>query len=425
LAIDRSGNRKYCQNLSIEKIVREEMMPILIELQHGPRAGAQLIEIVERKGLGHPDTICDMLSERLSVALSKHYLDQFGIVLHHNVDKALLVAGRSKPAFGGGRILEPIHMFLAGRVTTEVRGRSVPVRQLAEESAVVWLRENMHALDPQAGIRLHCMVQPGSPELVGVYMRQRETGLFLANDTSCGVGFAPLTDLERIVLAVEQRLNEPLFKGEFPETGEDIKVMGLRQRDRITLTLSCAFVSRFLKDISSYCDAKDRLRVVALETARRLTNNEVVAQVNTADDVASGSIYLTVSGTSAEAGDDGQTGRGNRANGLITPYRPMTLEAMAGKNPITHVGKLYNAAALRLANAIVAEVPGITDAECYLVSQIGVPIDRPCVVHVRVRHHEEVLSRDAENCIRGVAEREVAAIPELWKSFLVRVISVA
>lgn len=128
---------------------------------------------------------------------------------------------------------------------------------------------------------------------------------------------------------------------------------------------------------------------------------------------------------SAEAGDDGQTGRGNRANGLITPCRPMTLEALAGKNPVTHVGKLYNAAASRLAAAIVAEVPGITEAECYLVSQIGVPVDRPRIAHLRVRCQEGVLSSETEDRIRAVAEREISGIPSLWKSFLTQTISVA
>jgi len=400
-------------------------MQIITEMQEGPWAGARPIEIVERKGLGHPDTICDMLSEQLSVALSKHYLDQFGLILHHNVDKALLAAGRSEPAFGGGRILEPIEIFLSGRATTEFHGKNVPVRILAEESATAWLRENMHALTAAMDVRFHCLVRPGSPELVDLFARQRDEGVFLANDTSCGAGFAPLTDLERIVLAVERKLNAPQFKAEFPETGEDIKVMGVREHDRITLTISCAFVGRFLRDIAAYRDARDHLLATALATARSTTGHEVAAYVNAADDISIGSVYLTVTGTSAEAGDDGQTGRGNRANGLITPCRPMTLEALAGKNPVTHVGKLYNAAASRLAAAIVAEVPSITETECYLVSQIGVPVDRPRIAHLRVRCQEGVLSSEAEDRIRAVAAREISNIPSLWKSFLTQTISVA
>ena len=400
-------------------------MEVQIEVHGGSWAGTRPVEIVERKGLGHPDTICDMLSEQLSVALSTKYLDEFGLVLHHNVDKALLAAGRAEPAFGGGRVVEPIDIYLSGRATSEVRGKTVPVRKLAEETATAWLRENMHALAPDTDVRIHCLVRPGSPDLIDLFMRQRDEGVFLANDTSCGAGFAPLTDLERVVLAVERRLNALKFKAEFPETGEDIKVMGVREQERVALTVSCAFIGRFLRDISAYNEAKDRLLQAALQTASSETPFGVSVQVNAADDIAKGSVYLTVAGTSAEGGDDGQTGRGNRANGLITPCRPMTLEALAGKNPITHVGKLYNAAATRLAASIVAEVPGIAEAECYLVSQIGMPIDRPRMTYLRVCCHEGDLSSDTESAIRAIAEREIAGVPQLWKSFLKQSMSVS
>ena len=400
-------------------------MEVQIEVHGGPWAGTRPVEIVERKGLGHPDAICDMLSEQLSVALSRKYLDEFGLILHHNVDKALLAAGRAEPAFGGGRIVEPIDIYLSGRATSEVHGKTIPVRKLAEETATAWLRENMHALAPDTDVRIHCLVRPGSPDLVDLFMRQRDEGVVLANDTSCGAGFAPLTDLERVVLEVERRLNAPQFKAEFPETGEDIKVMGVREHQRIALTVSCAFIGRFLRDMSAYNDAKERLRTTAFEMASSVTGCEVAVRVNAADDITNGSVYLTVTGTSAEAGDDGQTGRGNRANGLITPCRHMTLEALAGKNPVTHVGKLYNAAASRLAAAIVAELPGIAEAECYLVSQIGAPIDRPRMTYLRVCCHEGVLSPDTEDGIRAIAEREVAGVPSLWKSFLQQTMSVS
>jgi S-adenosylmethionine synthetase len=390
----------------------------------GPWAGARRVEIVERKGLGHPDTICDMLSEQLSVALCRRYLDEFGLVLHHNVDKALLVAGSAEPDFRGGRLLEPIDIYLSGRATTNVRGKTIPVGAIAEEVGKAWLRQNMHALAPEADVRLHCLVRPSSPDLVELFMRQRDEGILLANDTSCGVGFAPLTELERVVLAVEKGLNAPAFKARLPATGEDVKVMGVREHHRITLTVSCALIGRFLEDIEAYRDTKDRLRCATSEIVGRLTDKEAQVHVNVADDIANSSVYLTVTGTSAEAGDDGQTGRGNRANGLITPGRPMTLEALAGKNPITHVGKLYNAAAMRIAAAIVAEIPDVTEAECYLASQVGTPIDRPHMTYLRVSR-EGVLGSKAEDEIRAVCEREIASIPLLWKSFLTQSLAVA
>ncbi|MGI9403579.1 MAG: methionine adenosyltransferase [Hyphomicrobium sp.] len=400
-------------------------MSIQIERRYGPSPGDRPVEIVERKGLGHPDTICDMLSEKFSVVLSKYYLERFGFVSHHNVDKALLSAGQSEPAFGGGRILKPIDLYLSGRATIAFKGERVPVREIAEKVVASWFGQHMHAFDAATGIRVHCLAQPGSSDLTELFVRQREHGIFLANDTSIGVGFAPLSELERVVLLVEKTLNSAQFKQRFPETGEDIKVMGVREHDRMTLTIACAFIGRFLPEVHAYRDAKEQLRAAALQTARRITAREVVVDVNTADDISAGEVYLTVTGTSAEAGDDGETGRGNRANGLITPYRPMTLEAVAGKNPITHVGKLYSTASNDIASALVAEVPGVSEAECLLVSQIGTPIDRPRLVHLRVTCDEKTPPPDIEDKIRSLTEREMARIPELWKSFLAAAISVA
>jgi S-adenosylmethionine synthetase len=119
--------------------------------------------------------------------------------------------------------------------------------------------------------------------------------------------------------------------------------------------------------------------------ARRETDLAVEVEVNTGDDPERGIVYLTVTGTSAEAGDDGEAGRGNRVNGLITPYRPMTLESVAGKNPVTHVGKLYNLAAGLVAASLVDELPGVVEAECRLVSQIGRPVHDPQLADVRLR----------------------------------------
>jgi S-adenosylmethionine synthetase len=86
------------------------MSNLLLELMQESPVGSRPVEIVERKGLGHPDTICDMVSERFSVALSRHYLELCGSILHHNVDKALLVGGQAAPAFGGGDVLQPIEI---------------------------------------------------------------------------------------------------------------------------------------------------------------------------------------------------------------------------------------------------------------------------------------------------------------------------
>src|SRR5215470_13848140 len=88
------------------------MSPMVIEyLPHIP-VSQQQIELVERKGLGHPDSICDALMEAISVALCQTYLDATGRVLHHNIDKGLLVAGQTSPALGGGTVNAPMHLIV-------------------------------------------------------------------------------------------------------------------------------------------------------------------------------------------------------------------------------------------------------------------------------------------------------------------------
>ncbi len=345
---------------------------------------SQPVEIVERKGIGHPDTICDALAEELSRTLCQFYLDNFGLILHHNVDKALLWGGISQPKFGGGKIISPMEIFLAGRATKEHKGVSVPIEDLVEQSCTNWLKSNFHVLDPEQHIKLHSLIRPGSSDLVELYLRQEATGIALANDTSCGVGYAPLSEMENIVLQVERTLNSAETKAAHPETGEDIKVMAVRRDENIELTVSCAFVDRYIADADDYVQKKLQLAKLVEKTAGTMSNSSINVIVNAADNVNAGSLFMTVTGTSAESGDDGEVGRGNRVNGLITPYRPMNMEAAAGKNPVTHVGKLYNIVAQQIASALVQELDEVAEAYCYLVSRIGSPIKEPMIVDIRV-----------------------------------------
>lgn len=358
-------------------------MRFVVEQMADPPPGERLVEVVERKGIGHPDTICDALAEEVSRSLSRFYLQRFGRVLHHNVDKALLCGGSASPRFGGGEVTAPIEVILAGRATSSFGGVEIPVDTIAVESCRSWLRAHLHALDPDRHVRIDCRFRPGSGDLVDLF--GRGAGVAHANDTSIGVGFAPLSRLEQAVLQVERWINASATKLDRPETGEDVKVMGVRQGTATSLTVACAFVSRFVGSASEYLSKSGSL---AKEVAGRATGalgGPVEVVLNAADDPARGSLYLTVTGTSAEAGDDGQVGRGNRVNGLITPGRPMTLEAAAGKNAVSHVGKLYNVAAGLVARDLASHLPGVGAASCMLVSRIGAPIDQPQIVSIQLR----------------------------------------
>ena len=340
------------------------------------------VEVVERKGLGHPDTICDALAETFSRNLCREYRRRFGEILHHNVDKALLCGGRAAPAFGGGSVLAPITIHLAGRAVTGVGSNELPIEEIAVEGSRFWLNDNIHALDATCHVQIQASVQPGSQDLKELFSRHANHKIPLANDTSIGVGYAPLSPLERLVLAIEKRINTRPRK--HLAWGEDVKVMGIRSGSRLNVTVACAMIGHELAHRDDYFAAKIAVANLVRDASTEHDFQSCEVDVNAADNPAKDTLFLTVTGTSAEAGDDGQVGRGNRVTGLITPGRPMSLEAAAGKNPVSHVGKIYNVIAREVAEWLVANVSEIVAAQCLMVSRIGQPLDNPALVQVRL-----------------------------------------
>jgi methionine adenosyltransferase (EC 2.5.1.6) len=233
------------------------------------------------------------------------------------------------------------------------------------------------------------------------------------------VGFAPFSDTERLVLEAERYLNSPQLKSELPMVGEDVKVMAVRVGTRIDLTVAVAFVSKFIAGRSEYLNAKEDVKRRLEDLASKITDKEVVVHVNTGDDPSANDesgYYLVVTGTSAEHGDDGATGRGNRVNGLITPMRPMSMEAAAGKNPVNHVGKLYNVVA-HLAAAKIVEETGVEEAYVKLLSQIGRPINDPLVAYVGVVADEKAFAR-AKSEIESIVKEQLDNINKLMQDFI-------
>lgn len=386
------------------------MPQILVEhLQNRP-VGQQMVELVERKGVGHPDSICDAIMEAVSLALSRAYIEQAGRVLHHNIDKGLLVAGQTTPALGGGTVNSPMRIIFGDRATKQWNGHHIDVEEIARTTATRWLSDNLRFVDPAKHIIFQNEIQPGSPELVDIFERQ-SVG---ANDTSAAVGYAPLTETERIVLATERLLNSPDFKKKYPEAGEDVKVMGARQGQKLSLTVALAFVDRFIPNEKNYFERKaaisEDLQVHLQKELKEL--DRITIDINTLDSPGRGlgGMYLTVLGTSAEGADGGQVGRGNRVNGVISLNRPMGTEAAAGKNPVCHVGKIYNLLAHQIANHIYDSVEPVEEVYVWLCSQIGRPIDEPWITSAQVVLAPGASLLDAQPVIESIIGNELADI---------------
>jgi S-adenosylmethionine synthetase len=373
----------------------------------------QRIEIVERKGLGHPDSICDAIADQISIGLSKEYLKKAGTILHHNIDKSLLVAGETENRFKGGIVKQPILFVLGDRATSVIDGQKIDVHEIAIRSAKNWFKKNMRFIDSDKHIKYQVEIKPGSVGLTDIFKRKGE--VLGANDTSAAVGYAPMTRTEKIVLQTERYVNSPEFKKRFPESGEDVKVMAFRDKNDLKLTVAMAFVDKYISSEADYFEKKEKI----LEDVNRYiavnTNFDLVdVKLNTLDmkGRGMGGLYLTVLGTSADSGDSGQVGRGNRVNGLISLNRPFCSEAAAGKNPVSHVGKIYNFLTFRIAQKVCDQVKGIEEVYIWLLSKIGAPIDHPTVAAA------QVVMKDADNIgktkqrINEVLDKELENIQE-------------
>ena len=360
------------------------------------------VEIVERKGVGHPDSLCDGIAERVSLEYCRWCEENFGVLLHHNFDKVQLVAGDVDVHFGGGHIIRPIKIQIAGRGTPSYKGRLVPMDTLAIEAARAHLRETMRYLDPVQHVNINCYAGRGASELVSAVEHAE------ANDTSFGVSHWPRSLLENNVYETANHINFTLID-QFP-IGEDIKVMGCRRNGEVTLTVSIPFIATRIKDADEYLEIKGTVQAAIQEFSQKLDQRPVKVDVNTADNVKRGDFYLTLTGTSAECGDDGAVGRGNRVNGLIAPFRSASFEAPCGKNPISHVGKVYNVLAFLAARDIVEKVPNVREAIVYILSQIGQPLDQPLVASALVRTAGGQLTATIQNDVQDVLDERLAKV---------------
>ena len=396
-------------------MAKENMHPISIQEITGPTPAELDIEIVERKGLGHPDTICDLVMERISQALSQAYLKHYGRILHHNCDKGLLVAGKVERCYGGGRVVEPMRLVIGDRATLV---NEFDVAEVAVETARQWFYENLPEVDPVRHLLYQVELKGGSDELTDIF--RADSVVTLANDTSAAVGYAPLTETEKMVLEAEQLLNGPQFKHDYPDSGRDVKIMGIRERGNLTLTVAMPLLDKYINNEAAYFQRKEEMcrALTVLLRSRRDKLADLTVKMNTLDRAGAGmsGIYLSVLGTSAEDADSGEVGRGNQVNGIIALNRPRGSEAAAGKNPISHVGKIYSVLTHVVAAQIYQSIPGVRQAVVWLCSRIGAPVSQPQMAAVQVALDGHTKLSAIEGAIREIVTGELERLPDFCRA---------
>ena len=395
-----------------------------------PQLGELETEVVERKGIGHPDTIADALAENLSVAYSRYTLDHFGAILHHNFDKVSVLGGTTEVDFGNGQLTSPIRVIINGRASARFADKVIPVRELLEAEARRFFSELFAGhINPEQDVETHWFVSNASGPGKTKWSTGSRAHLFaprsigevkgydrlLNNDTSIGCGYAPLSSLEQAVLELEGELNSPSTKQIYPWLGTDIKVMAVRVNQKCDVTICLPQIARHVPSLEVYQENLVAMQVfVEQKLGVCLPGVKITLWFNTRDDFARGDVYLTAIGSSIESGDEGIVGRGNRVNGLITPLRPMNLEGACGKNPKYYTGKLYNVAAHRIAERLYQETQSA--CEVLLVSQAGQLLVEPWQTIVRVANKYD------EKRVVWIVEEELARIPDITEALLAKTV---
>ncbi|MFG3015665.1 methionine adenosyltransferase [Streptomyces cinerochromogenes] len=389
----------------------------MLSIQRDYRSIEELpYELVERKGVGHPDTMCDAMAERMSRYYSLYCIKEFGGVAHHWFDKVTLYGGGADIGYRRGELVSPYRVKVFGKAAFRVGEAEIPVRDIMFRAAADVLAEvttgfdaarhlvvELGVVDHQGSGRGVSRYQPASPnDLVPL-----RSGGLVSNDTNLLHGYAPLSRLENVVLGLENLVNGADFKHRHADTGWDVKVFGSRRHNTFNLIVNMPFLANCIESMDHYLARKETIQMELEEHVRAQGINDFHMLMNATD--RNGRPYLTALGSVADTGDVGVVGRGNRVNGLITPMRPMSIEAPAGKNPLDHTGKIYNVLAMRLAQQVHDEFGSPTQVHIFTSKEA--PLERPDeVVVTSLSAPEPALNTMVEAAIAATGDLTVELI---------------
>ncbi|HEQ9133066.1 TPA: methionine adenosyltransferase, partial [Streptococcus pyogenes] len=218
-------------------------------------------EVVERKGLGHPDTLADGIAEQIEIDYSLYCLDKFGVIPHHNFDKIIIRGGHSVQDFGGSDFIEPIKIIFLGRASKKCFNSSIPLFKIQKKAATKYLNRILPNLDVENYVEFETLTSDFttktnwfSPEAIEDLPEYLDVPK--ANDTATMISYWPLTISEELALMIEGYFYK-LDKNELPtprftKMGGDIKVMVVRNDLEYSIRINFPLISKFFNnDIES------------------------------------------------------------------------------------------------------------------------------------------------------------------------------
>lgn len=392
----------------------------------------QKFEVVETKGKGHPDNICDTLAEKISANYSKYCLEKYGVILRHMIDKLSILGGGSKVKFNGGEMIAPIRILVNGRFTDRYNNIKIDYMKIVNDTIKNYFQELFPMINIEKDLLIidntHHNEGPGVVynndnttknerinffEAVNDKDAARHNNHNRCNDTSTTVSYYPMSKLETVVLNIEQLLNSEYYKKENPWVGNDIKVMGIRKERNIEITSCVPLISTYVKDLEDYIVKLNGIKKdIEKEIKKVFKNNDIKIFLNTRDNYEKNDLYLTLTGSAVESGDEGAVGRGNRSRGVIPFSRNFSMEAACGKNPVYHTGKLFTAIGDIISQKIYEKYN--VENTVYCTSKMGDDINDPWSISVELNKNlskEEI--EDIDNMINEIINNHSVITDEI------------
>ena len=377
------------------------------------------IEMVERKGIGHPDTLCDAIAEAASRLYAQFCMKKYNRVAHHWFDKVMLIGGESAIKYGSGKLIKPYVLIFAGKCAKSICGESVPLYSIFREAAREVLENSLTGFSVDEHLQILDMTvdHQGAGRANSRYRPDKvsdmaELSIFKNRSNDCNLlaSHYPLTELEELVLNTEHYINSKDFKEKFTMTGWDVKIVGYKKNNNMKLIVNVPFLADFVKSREHYDTLVDLVRHdLEIYVAKYSSSVELI--INPQD--KTGHPYITVFGSAADTGDVGVVGRGNRINGLITPMQAMSIEAPAGKNPIDHTGKIYASLAEKLSKKISEAFD--CGAEVFIYTYKEELLIEPTEIHINITRK---LDEENEKKIYEIVNDQIGDLDEIVKKYI-------